>query len=73
MEAKWIFIYVQGAAHGDELFLLFNLNVFLEARQGSIDYDASRVMVKAWTDFAKGLVFVHISCKIICINGLYKL
>ncbi|OXA59977.1 Venom carboxylesterase-6 [Folsomia candida] len=43
-----------GAAHGDELFLLFNLNVFLEARQGSIDYDASRVMVKAWTDFAKG-------------------
>lgn len=43
-----------GAAHGDELFLLFSLNIFLETRPGTADYDASRVMVKAWTDFAKG-------------------
>jgi len=43
-----------GASHADELFLLFNLNAILEARPGTVDYAASKRMVKLWTDFAKG-------------------
>lgn len=41
------------SGHGDELFLLFNLNPLLEVRPGTKDYEASRAMLKAWTDFAK--------------------
>ncbi|CAG7822766.1 unnamed protein product [Allacma fusca] len=56
--AKWILENIfrrqhkRGACHGDELVMLFNLNIVSDVNKDEVDYPMSREMVHTWAQFA---------------------